>query len=402
MDAGGLEAPVPDAIEAARLPFGLRTDGTSSGGRAAGVSRLRIEQDPRLLALNTIACSVEPGGGGLGRHFDELVRLARASSLPSFRHIYPARSRIGPDHIPVRPLPKGGSWLTRIPTPFAYPAFIDLATRGFDLSVARKVESSMIGFTGFACHSLFSFRKARIEGVDHLGLVAPNSHVDNLWRQQRLACSRYPVDRGWLSGSLRRRALKEYELADVIFVTSEYERASFLEFGVDAGKLLRFDLTPHPRFQRRARLPSPDTFNIAYVGRFDVVKGLPVLLDAFAASARPDWRLTLMGQFSSRGLRRYVEARVATDYRIRLLGYGDPVPVLEEAHVFVHPAFEDGFGYAPMEAVAVGVPVVVTDQTGMSEFVREGVNGSVVPAGDVEALVERLRQFSLARGLPAP
>ena len=77
-----------------------------------------------------------------------------------------------------------------------------------------------------------------------------------------------------------------------------------------------------------------------------------------------------------------------------VLEYGDPLEVLRRAHVFVHPSFEDGFGYAPMEALAVGVPVIVTDQTGMAEYVQEGVNGSVVPAGDVEALAERLREFS--------
>jgi glycosyltransferase involved in cell wall biosynthesis len=364
-------------------------------------SGLPFQDDPRLLALNTVACSVAPGAGGLGRHFGELIGLAQSSALPSFRYIYPAPSPHGPAHIPVRPMVAGGDWLNRIPCQWVYPAFIDLAARAFDLSAARKLERSRLGFTSFACHALFSFRKARRAGISYLGLAAPNSHVDNLWRQQQIARSQYSLDRGWLTDSLRKRTLREYALADVVFVTSEYERASFLSHGVDEEKLLRVDLTPDPRFRRRTSPPPMDTFNIAYVGRFDLIKGVPVLLDAFSAVARPEWRLTLMGQFASRGLRRYVEARVAQDSRIKLLGYGDPLPVLESSHVFVHPAFEDGFGYAPMEALAMGVPVIVTDQTGMAEHVEEGVSGSIVPAGDVDRLAERLRAYSASRDVPS-
>jgi glycosyltransferase involved in cell wall biosynthesis len=203
-----------------------------------------------------------------------------------------------------------------------------------------------------------------------------------------------------LSNSVRKRTLREYELADVIFVSSEYQRSSFLEFGVDSKKLIRIDLRAHPRFTKRASAPSPATFNIAHIGRFDLIKGMPVLLDAFSAAAPSDWRLALMGQFSSHGLRKYVQARVDADERISLMEYGDPWRVLESAHVFVHPTYEDGFGYAPMEALATGVPVIVTDQTGMSEFVQEGVNGSVVPAGDVAALADQLRIYSTLTRMP--
>jgi glycosyltransferase involved in cell wall biosynthesis len=69
---------------------------------------------------------------------------------------------------------------------------------------------------------------------------------------------------------------------------------------------------------------------------------------------------------------------------------GDPLPVLQAADVFVHPSYEDGFGYAPMEAMACGVPVIVTEDTGMKEYITEGINGYVVPTGDIDALRDRL------------
>jgi len=59
--------------------------------------------------------------------------------------------------------------------------------------------------------------------------------------------------------------------------------------------------------------------------------------------------------------------------------------------VFVHPSYEDGFGYAPAEALACGTPVVVTADTGMNEHVRDGINGFIVPTGRADALLDRLQ-----------
>ena len=61
--------------------------------------------------------------------------------------------------------------------------------------------------------------------------------------------------------------------------------------------------------------------------------------------------------------------------------------------VCVHPSFTDGFGLAPAEALACGVPVIVTEDTGMKELVEEGVNGYIVPTGSWEAILERLKHL---------
>jgi glycosyltransferase involved in cell wall biosynthesis len=67
--------------------------------------------------------------------------------------------------------------------------------------------------------------------------------------------------------------------------------------------------------------------------------------------------------------------------------------VLHTADVFVHPSYEDGFGYAPMEALACNVPVIVTEDTGMKESVVDGHNGYIIPTGDGDALLDRLRRL---------
>ena len=70
-----------------------------------------------------------------------------------------------------------------------------------------------------------------------------------------------------------------------------------------------------------------------------------------------------------------------------------PLPHLLRADVCVHPSYEDGFAYAPMEALACGVPAIVTEDTGMKEHIVEGRNGYVVPTGAVNSLVDRLEHL---------
>ena len=67
-------------------------------------------------------------------------------------------------------------------------------------------------------------------------------------------------------------------------------------------------------------------------------------------------------------MRRYLERARARDPRISVVP-GDPLPHLQRARLCVHPAYEDGFGYAPAEALACGVPVIVTEDTGMKELI---------------------------------
>jgi glycosyltransferase involved in cell wall biosynthesis len=93
----------------------------------------------------------------------------------------------------------------------------------------------------------------------------------------------------------------------------------------------------------------------------------------------------LVGGWGTRGMRRFIERACAGDRRITICP-GDPLPHLRRARLYVHPAYEDGFAYAPAEALACGVPLIVSEDTGMKELIGSIGEGLVVPTGDLEAL----------------
>ena len=204
-----------------------------------------------------------------------------------------------------------------------------------------------------------------------------------------LAARQSGVRDTWLNEAQRRKTIREYQRADVIYVHSEYVRQTFIEAGVAPGKLKRIYLKPHPRFVPPVQIHDDGIFRVVYVGRLDATKGVLLLLEAFACVATPQAELVLAGGWSSRAMRRRIQAYMARDTRIRIAP-GDPLPALQRADVYVHPSYEDGFGYAPMEALACGVPVVVTMDTGMKEYIREGENGYIIQTGDPRAIWERL------------
>jgi len=138
----------------------------------------------------------------------------------------------------------------------------------------------------------------------------------------------------------------------------------------------------------------PESRVLAMVGQFIPKKGHRVLLQALEGllPAYPDLRVLLFGTGHLwQRVRADVERR-GWSARVRLPGFRDDLPhVLPALDLVVHPAFEEGLGVSLLQSAACGVPVVGSAIGGIPEVVRDGVNGRLVPAGDVLALQRAIR-----------
>ena len=355
--------------------------------------------------MRVLACHSPYGQGGVGQHFAHLVEETRAAgALAYYFNAAPRRTDAPPLGRTLSAAPFGTLYRW---TPLRYSAAWSSHVKNecFDRRVAAHLDDSHERFMGFVGQSLRSFRRAEALGFETLELVAANSHVDNVRRLHARAAEAWGVDTSWLNEAQRRKTLAEYERADRIYVHSDYTRQSFLDAGVPAEKLERTHLRPDPRFRPADDRPGDGLFRVVYVGRVDVTKGIPLLLEAFSTLPDPA-ELTIVGGWPTRRMRRFLAPWLDGHPRIRFAP-GDPLPALQAADVFVHPSYEDGFGYAPMEALACGVPVIVTADTGMKEYVTDGVDGYVIPTGDGAALRDRLEHLrrhplSPVPTLPAP
>src|ERR1700733_6303029 len=257
----------------------------------------------------------------------------------------------------------------------------------FDRYAAQRLPDAehLIAFNGQALAQFAAAKQAHYRSVS---LLSANSHMQNVVRQHAKALRRYPLERSWASRLLRRN-LAEYERADCVYVASRYTWDSFLEQGYPEARLSLFPFVPDSRFLAEQEPVDADTFDIVFSGRLTVDKGIPLLVDAVRRLAHKDLRLVLVGGWSSRGMRRFLQDAVARDPRISV-GPGDPLPRLRRARLCAHPTYEDGFAYAPVEALAYGVPALVSEDTGMKDLIDPGVNGLILPTGDLAALIEAI------------
>jgi glycosyltransferase involved in cell wall biosynthesis len=339
---------------------------------------------PRGSALVSAPTAID--SGGLGRHLRELVdtfeRMHQPHEYVCDEHPSPARRarRRDPRIALTR---KGVAPLAR----FSRAWRVWAESVEFDAGVAADLPAAehLIAFNGAA---LAQFRAARRASWQSVSLVSANSHFCHVTRQHALAHEQYPIERPWIR-YLVRRNLAEYQLADRIFVASRYVRESFIEAGFSDTDVSLFPLTPDPRYRPFTSPRSASTFNIVYIGSLSVHKGVPLLVDAIGKLPYDDIRLILVGGWGTRGMRRFLERACAADARISV-SPGDPLARLQSAALCVHPAYEDGFAYAPAEALACGIPVIVSADTGMKDLIDATVNGLVTPTGELSALTQAI------------
>jgi len=144
------------------------------------------------------------------------------------------------------------------------------------------------------------------------------------------------------------------------------------------------------RFRTQPRQPQPGTVRFLFTGTLSKRKGVDLLAKAFLQLAlkHPQTRLTLVGVGPLESKIRSILAPVSNQVDFKgFTPWQDLPKAYACADVFCFPSHYDGWGLALVEAMASGLPVISTPQTGSArEFVIENVNGWIIPPGDATAL----------------
>jgi glycosyltransferase involved in cell wall biosynthesis len=236
-----------------------------------------------------------------------------------------------------------------------------------------------------------SFEWARRHGGKTF-LDGGNSHPDNFWEilqeeHQRWHCPDPPV-----ALHHYRRSVAMMEHVDYVLSPSTFVTRSFLERGFKPEQILRnvypLDLscfTPGEESQ-----PRKGPFTLISTGSLSLRKGTPYLLEAFRQVRRkcPAARLlltALVQESAKPALARYADLPIEWGPS---LPHAELAARLRCADVFILPSLEDGFARTVAEALACGLPVITTPNTGASDLIEPGVNGEVVPIRDPQAIAE--------------
>ncbi len=270
---------------------------------------------------------------------------------------------------------------------------VEMAHDLFSRRLARHVPPDSDVFIG-----LSSFCLQAIERAKSFGMMTVVDHGSLHQRSER----RLLEEEGRLHGLTGETELapqwliekedEEFDAADRIMVLSEAAKRSFIEEGIDGAKIFVNPCGVDLSQFSPSNSGQNDCFRIIYCGNISLRKGVHYLLQAFSELKLDNAELWLIGSAPAPAFVRLI-AKYKSN-KVRFLGTFPQSGLRQlyaQGSVFVLPSLADGFGMVVPQAMACGLPVVVTDHVGAADIVTDGADGFVIPVRDVGALKERLR-----------
>lgn len=258
----------------------------------------------------------------------------------------------------------------------------------FDYLASKYMEERQDVFYGWMGMSLRQIRKAKKLGMKTV-VVCASSHPTH---QRKILEEEYkkwnvPFDIG--DYKIYLKSLKELEEADFIKIPSDFVEKTFIECGVPKEKLIKIPFgVDLDKFETKKKYEN-NKFRLVFVGSVGIRKGIPYLLKAWDELNLKNAELYVVGAILNDI--RYVIKKYKQRKDIIFTGHTNPIPHLQKSDVFVFPSIEEGSALVTYEAMAVGLPSIVTFNTG--SIVRDEKDGFVIPIRDVGALKEKILYF---------
>ncbi|OGW32964.1 MAG: hypothetical protein A2X59_05025 [Nitrospirae bacterium GWC2_42_7] len=187
----------------------------------------------------------------------------------------------------------------------------------------------------------------------------------------------------------RKGLLEEIDLADYIFLTSEFAKKTFVKAGVKEEKLFVIERGADlSRFSPGK--PDNDIFRVLFVGRISLRKGVRYLLEAWKSLGLKNAELVMVGGIDDSA--KPLIAQYAGDRTIKFTGFiKNTSAEYKKSHIFVFPSIEEGSAKVTFEAMASGLPVITTANSG--SIVRDSIDGFIIPVAETGPIKDKILYF---------
>ena len=197
------------------------------------------------------------------------------------------------------------------------------------------------------------------------------------------------------SQNIIEKELIEYELADYITIPSEFAK-TYLEYGISESKLIKVpygvDLKEFKYLNKKR--PKGDKFRIISVGTISIRKGSHILIEAFEQLSLNNSELIFVGTIENnfkkilKKFKKLKNVKFISKQKQENLKY-----FYNNSDIFVLYSLEEGLSMVQAQAMACGLPIICSENTGGSEIVDDGINGYVIPIKNIEILKIKFKNF---------
>jgi glycosyltransferase involved in cell wall biosynthesis len=261
----------------------------------------------------------------------------------------------------------------------------------FSRRLAEYVPQDTDVFIGLSSFCLEAIHRARDYGlitvVDH-GSMHQNAEKKLLEEEGRLHNLKMESHApAWIIG----KEDEEFHVADIVIVLSNVAKQSLILEGIPGDKI--FINHCGVNLSQFVPIPKEDDgiFRVIYCGNTSPRKGVHYLLQAFTELKLKNAELLLIGSLPSSEFGKLIGKYKSSNIRFMgVVAQSESHKIYAQGSVFVLPSIADGFGMVVPQAMACGLPVIVTENVGAADVVTEGVNGFIVPIRDVNALKDRI------------
>lgn len=196
---------------------------------------------------------------------------------------------------------------------------------------------------------------------------------------------------GWMFSRMNR----ELERADVVLCPSDFVRDTMITNGINPEKCFVSHFGVNSDLFTR-RIAVPDTPRFVCIGTVCVRKGHQYLFRAFekVKAIVPEAELICVGGYKddfAKEMNRWDGTFVLHDS----LSHAEIADLLRSSTAFVLPSLEEGFARVLSEAMAVGIPILASYESGASTVVKDGVEGWIIRPQDIDALADAMIKIAI-------
>lgn len=188
------------------------------------------------------------------------------------------------------------------------------------------------------------------------------------------------------------RMQQEIDESQYFLVASSFVKESLMYCGVQDSqiKIVPYGANVSSSVMRDA-LKEGTRIEFLFVGQVNYRKGVPYILSAIENV--PNSHLTVTGSYNSED---WFIKQATTSDKVSFTGLvtiDKMREIYENADVFVIPSFAEGMAQVGIEAMACGLPIICTHNSGVADLVTDGKNGFIIEAGNEEQLREKMQWF---------